>query len=793
VLAISLIAGVGWAQEEPTEEAAAEEVAQEGEQAQDQQEVFIEEIVVTARKTSESINDIPLTMRAFTADDLKAQGVESVDGVAELTPGLVISNYQGFRDEAGLKFRGMDVGTQDRTAQGSSAFIDGVYLPGSSQWLNMENLERSEVVKGPQSAFYGRNVFGGAINLITKKPTPDFAGDASLTYGSNERIHVNAGVGGPISDKFWYRVFGRYYDYGGAFDNPVPDSETLGSEGTKSISGALSFTPGPSSEFTLRLLYTENDDGPASIVFFPSSILNCGPFETDGVSGDKPYYCGTLSPDLANDVGYDTTVEDVPGATWPKDDFGLERSFYLASFDFDLVLGSGNTTLSSLTSYLEDDVINMGDFTGTKNLLWWYDNTDTLFSQELRVNGSTNHFDWLVGGYYLDAEYVDNGNNFGCAGGDTLVFGYLPLCNFFGWPDIRGYFAPNAGPPVKINNQALFGSLTWRASDSVSLSAEARYASEELDEGNVVNIVDGSTVNLNDTFDSFSPRVILNWSPTPDAMLYASVAQGNKSGNFNSDFAREVGTDCQAEFTAEHGIGLSVPEEKMLNYEAGWKQTFSGGRHTFNAAGYYMDWTDQQFRSFVNLVDTNCDGVVDENDEFQIDGLISAGKSEIIGAEFYYSGWFSRFFNLTASYNYNQTEYLEFEDTEYGRTFGTRDASGQEMPRSPNDAATLGLLFRLPVFGSWEFFANSTTVYTGGSWTWAHNLATTGSSTRTAIRTGFENDRWVFTAWVENVTDDDTIMWNRRFTDFGGFPFQNGFWSGLARPREYGATIRLRF
>lgn len=794
VVLMGLLAGPVMAQEAPAE--AAEEVQQAVEEAPQAQQAAadrtIEEVIVTARKQQETLDSVPLTVRAFTAEDIRQQRVESVADIADLTPGLVIANYIGYRADPGLKFRGMDVGTESRTAQGASAYLDGIYLPGSSLFLPMENLERTEVVKGPQSAFYGRSSFGGAVNLITKGPSAEWKGDFSGIVGTNERVELNAGIGGPLSEEWSFRAFGRYYDYGGGWDNPVAGSETLGAQNSLDGSFSIGFQPSDRSTFTLRTLYAKDDDGAGATIFWPSSILNCGPFSQDGQTGTSRYFCGELSPDIARPVGFDTSVVDVPGSNWPKDDFGLERDFLYTSFDFEISLGDGNVTLSSNTGYLVDETILVDDFTGSGRMLWWYHNKDTLISQELRINGGSDRLDWLVGAYYLDAEYEDLGNGFGCGDPNARIFGVRPFCpTILGVANVRGAFADITSPPKTIENMALFGAVTWRVSDTVSLAAEGRFASESISEGSIENLVDGSEVTLEGDFNSFSPRAILEWQATQDGMLYASVAQGNKSGNFNADFARDVGPGCRDAFSQEYGFGLEVPEEKLLNYELGWKQNFKRGRHRFNVAGYYMDWTDQQYRGFVNLVDTNCDGVVDENDEFQVDYLASAGKSEIKGAELFYTGWLSNIFNLTLSYNYNKTEYLEFFDDSYGRVFGSRDASGKEMPRSPNHAATLGLMLRLPVTDRWDFMARADAVYSGSAWAWAINLAETGDSLRANFRTGVESDRWALSAWVENLTDEDVVLSSRRFTDFSNL--QTGFWGGLPRPREYGVTVRYKF
>ena len=143
-------------------------------------ELELEEIVVTARKIGESIQDIPLSITAFTSEDIKAQAITDIEDIAKFTPGLHMSNHLGSRNDPSLKFRGMDYNLSVRDQQLSSAFLDGVYIPGSSQAVSMNDIERVEVVKGPQSAFFGRATFGGAVNFITKTPGNGWAGDAQL-------------------------------------------------------------------------------------------------------------------------------------------------------------------------------------------------------------------------------------------------------------------------------------------------------------------------------------------------------------------------------------------------------------------------------------------------------------------------------------------------------------------------------------------------------------------------------------------------------------------------------------
>jgi outer membrane receptor protein involved in Fe transport len=778
-----MIAVGAWAQE-AEQEPQTEPEPQAGQQAEEPASVISEELTVTSRKTEELLDDIPLTIRAFTSEEMQAVGIDSIEAIANNTPGLHISNYLATRDDPSLRFRGMSVETSDRFAQNASAFVDGVYLPRTSQWISMEDVERVEVVKGPQSAFFGRSTFGGAVNLITKTPTMYRAGDISLTAGENGRQDVDLGISGPLGDKGAYRFFGRYYSYDGGWENNFP-GETLG--GQETIAGSLAFTATPSDSTLLkfRYLYSEDDDGPGAFVFWDSTIPNCGPF-----GGTSPYYCGELTISQAIPIGYDTSVEPAPLANWPKSDFGLAREIDLATFNLDW--SGQKVSVSSQTSYLKEASQKMEDFTGDGTLIQYYDNEDTLVSEELRLTGTTQRFSWLAGLYYLDGEYENLEDGFGCQ--DTYFFQdlpFLPGCPIIlGLPQVRGAFDLSSGPTVTVENTALFGSLTFQASDKVAVSLEARAAQEKLDYGQGILAEDGVFNQLEGEFDSFTPRLILDYKPSPDSTWYLNIARGNTPGKFNDDMASMAAPAIEA-FSQQYGASLEVPEQKMWDYDVGWKGVFGGGAHRVHVAAYYMDWSDLWLRQFVQFFDTNADGVVDTNDELQIDYDTTAGSSDITGFEVYYSGRPSDYLDLVMSYNYNDAEYTEFLNNEYAAVFGTRDASGRTHPRSPKSSVVLSLAFQHPMGDAdWEYFIRADGTFTGSSYTWAHNLAENGDATRANLRIGFENDRYRITLWMNNVTDDDTVAAIRRFSDMSNF--QTAFWGGLPMPREAGLTFRVK-
>lgn len=756
--------------------------------AQDDPQLEIEEITVTARKIEESLSDIPLTITAFSAEDIEQAGIQSVDDIANFTPGLHINNYLGVRDDPGLRFRGMDNGTRTRFLQNSSAFIDGIYLPGSAQLVPLDDVAQVEVVKGPQSAFFGRATFGGAVNFITRTPGDEFAGRVSGTLAENGHEELTASVEGPlVGDWLKGRISARTYDYDGAYTNAVSGGD-LGAQSTDSVSATL-VAEFANFDAKLHYLYARDEDGPSNARVIGSSVNNCGPFTQDGLTGTRDYYCGILDEDTFGVPGFDTTV-DGPGG-WPESQFGLDRFTNLINLTLNFALG--DYTLTTTSGYFTENTSNMSDFSGTfeGNLLSYSYNNDKVFSQEVRLASPRDQrLTWQVGAYYLDANYL-GGGGFGCATEDYIVFGFLNGCNLFIFPGaVRGDFDISDSAPNLVENTAIFGAVGFAVTEQLTLSLEARYADDEIDRGTTVD-GDGTTLNLSDSFSSFTPRFIVDYKPTENTTIYFNYAEGTKPGTFNDDIA-DLTEAARQSVLEQFGIPLAIEEEELKNAELGIKTVFADNRMALQAAIYRGDWTNQQFRQSLQNVDTNGDGVVDGDDEVQLDVIGQAGESTIEGVEIALQALVTERWNIDASYNWNQTEYEVFNDDPYSQVFGSPDASGKRQPRSPEHSAVLSSTYRIPMGDrGMNWFVRGDAQYNSTSYTWAHNLAETGDYTVVNLRGGIEADNWRVTLFVNNLNDNNSIRAVRRFTDL--FTFQTGYYGSLPRPREVGLTASINF
>ena len=774
------------------------------------QELALEEIVVTARKRDESIQDIPLSVAAFSSEQLREQQITDVEDILQFVPGVHMSNHTANRNNPAIRFRAIDPPSSVRQSQTSSAFVDGVYLPGTTQWLSMNDIERVEVVKGPQSAFFGRATFGGAINFISRTPGDEFNGDINLIVGDSGRADLWVSGEGPlIEDRLYLRASGRFYTYDGAWKNEHPTGGDLGAQTTNAGSVTLYATPTDDLSIKLRHVRTTDDDGLAVQFLVKGENNNCGPFTTNGVTGSATYYCGTLSRDLiSNGVSIDTSpVAD----TVYKDDMGLDRTTELTSLNIDWDIGG--YTLSSVTGQYREDTEEMRELL-TDELLVYLKWKDESWSQELRLSSPQDkRLRWMVGAYYLDLTYGKDGSSgFPCPG-------IGPWCRNFATGETytrggRGSFGVNPTVAEGVENQALFGSVAYDITEQLTVSLEFRYEEETLANASSVTQeampldpadpigtaqpFGGAEVDLSADFEAELPRLIVDYKLSDNTLLYASYSKGNNPGGFNPEVIQMEPTVAFPAFFASEGIGYQVLQAELDAWEFGGKHTFAGGKGYLNGAVYIMEWGNQRFRGFTQSVDSNGDGLFIEGSD-RLGGQIdynSNGSTDIWGFELAGAWAFNENWLGSFSYNYNSSEIQVYQDAVNRRVYGSGDASGLEVARSPDHAAAFALDFNMPAENIWqgdgEWFARWDAWYQSSTWTWVVNLAKTQAAVLHNLRGGWRNDRYSVTLWVENLTDDDSVLSSQRTT--GSFLTRTlGYQLTLPEPRTYGLTLAASF
>ncbi len=520
------------------------------------------EIVVTARGREERLQTVPLAINVLSGDQLRDQGVKSLADLATVTPGLTFQDLNGAY--AAPTLRGVAQVDQMGPQGNVGVFIDGVYLNNRSALaFDQYEIGRIEVVKGPQSASYGRNTFAGAINYVTVAPSIDkVAGYAQATLGNYGRHEGKASINLPISENMAVRVFGGYSEFGGTILNERSGKRLDG--WNDRWSAGASFMALLSDQWTLNLygVHSETANDQPALASLPVSANNCG--GTSIVNGNpiNTFLCGTVKApktvNLNDTIGYGLTGES--NIVYGK-----------LAFDGDTV------NLLGVVSYTEGKYGMLFDTSGDPSLI----NVplNGTLSRQLFTNSATEaSSDWNFG---LEASSATQGplswkvgmNHFRSSVSDGLTLGFQPL----GEPNALPEVFSSRGGTLKTTGFGVYGSLGYEFSPQFNVLAELRYS---VDDQTYIGRGSVAAARGKQSFSYASPRFSANWKPNDDLLVYATAARGLKTGGFNSN--------------AANTSFFSYGAETNWTYEAGVKSTLLGGRLIANLNGFYVDWRDLQ-------------------------------------------------------------------------------------------------------------------------------------------------------------------------------------------------------
>lgn len=744
--------------------------AQEAESAISSQ---LEEIVVTARKRAQSIQDVPLAISAFDSQELVAAGFEDIIDVSKASPGLFIETINGIpaRTDTAPRFRGITFDADSPLRRTASIFVDGLIVSGGIQSIGVQGLERVEIIKGPQSALFGRNTFSGAINYITKDPADEFKGQVSFDVASRNEFKVGASVEGPLSDTIGARLNFSQSDKEGHYDNAIVDGQTLGDEESRSIGGVLNFQP--SESFSLKLrgnVYEDSDSHSAVIRSAGFAEHNFGGFPLPGGGTTETAFQGTVRVPNADEIGLNTdratfdrilgiARNDAQGRTIGFNDLtfddldgaGLYREGTRFSIDARYEFAN-DLELAVLAGANEDEFIVFNDFDASPG--FGFNTTggrkveDTSFEVRLSSLGGDSRFNWSVGANYVDVETAAIGGFF-----DGVLGFWFP--GIFSDPSIES--AETVG---------IFGSIDYRINDALTLIVEARYQEDEISDA-AVN--DGLAVPISPTtFESTLPRFLLQYQPNENSLFYVSYSEGNLPGGFNPEVG-ELDAAQLAEFNQlVPGVTTAFDEETLSNIEFGWKQTTIDGRLAFNLAAFYMERTDQIFSAFqlvsdptqvngVRTVAFSDNGATSDITGFELDGTLNVNSA----------------FSISGTLGYTNAKIESFPEGansgDFTAVFGPdANVEGQRSPRFPEWTASLSTNYERPVSfagGEQSWYLRSDLYYTGEFFDENTNLAEIDSAIDVNLRTGLRGESWTLEAYVSNLFEEDTPVAGNNLAD----------------------------
>ncbi|HVV34241.1 MAG TPA: TonB-dependent receptor [Vitreimonas sp.] len=738
-----------------------------------------EEIVVTAQKREQALNDVGMTITAFNAQTLANQGVNDVTQLVRIVPGL--SFFTTTTATPVYSLRGVGFNESSLAAYPAiSIYQDEIPLPFPAMAAQAGlDPQRVEILRGPQGTLFGQNSTAGAINYVTARPTESFDAAADISASSFDTYEVNGHISGPLSDTLRARLSIDSL-HGGPWQKSYVSGDTLGERDRDAA----------------RLLVDWDASARLHVSFNLNGWLDRSEPTAAQLVGITPGTPAAVDPDL---LTYpllprnDDRLADWSSAWGNR----AHDTFWQAAAraDYDFVNGMRFTSITSYADYERDQ---RADLDGTALSI-----TDSAvqghiqsFFEELRLsNSGTERLRWIAGLNYGHDKVYDN-DLFGfvdASGGRAFGFGYA------------GFFSDQ-----EMSNYAAFGNVEYDLTRDLTFKVGARYTRADRDLNGMCSydtgdggaaaaftyiaqlfdptapaIAPGQCFTLNPaTFraglftsqlneDNTSWRLGLDYHLTQNTLLYFNIAQGYKAGGFPT---------VQASFTSQY---VPVTQESVLDYEAGIKTTLWDGRLSFDAAAFYYDYSDKQVRAKV------LDPIFGP-----LEALQNIPRSEVSGFEFALAARPVDHLTLGLSATYLDAKITEFTGVNAAGILA--DFSGAPMPYTPKWQIVANADYEWPVMNNISAFVGGNVTYhsstyagigtdsiPGGTGT-DLNLAISGYTTLD-LRAGFssDNDRWRLTFWGHNVTDEyywvNTVRLNDVVVRYPGMP------------ATYGVTLSLKY
>ena len=812
----------------------------------------LEEIVVVARKREESLQEVPISIATFSQEDLMVQGIDSLEDIARQSAGIIFDKGFGPQDVR-VVMRGL---SPTRGRPNVAVLLDDVDISGeairtagSSLTVNprLIDVERIEIVRGPQSALYGRSAFGGAIHYVTRRPSAERHGQISIDVSAEGKRELTASASGPVSDNFFVGFNAAAWSEDGFYQNTITGADVGGQEGIgATITAALDISD--STRLTARVEVTDDEFGPAASTASRQRTFLAAPREGSGVvwsplaaGVDQPFgpvasideLTLTLSPDPR-------TGKDYPGTTRE-----VLRGHLRAEFEFSRALLTTITHVGSVESTQHFDSQRIGDASapvafgssvaGETN----FETETDLFSQEIRLSSTGDGpWTWVVGGLYWAEDTHQDEYSVTC-----IMTSFRPPfsldrtlpMNCGHWMSRIGTAVPGVAHPWDrdISHSSVYGLVDWQFTDAWDIGFEARYVSEELDvsgphSSTLITNLFGPPIppqlaplffapragpqNTDQVDDSYVvPKLVLRYRPSDEQTWYGSISQGVKPAGI-STLVGPQGYDNPEVYRFD--------AEEITVYEIGWKTSWMDNRLRVNGAAFYQDFSDKQLTT--QYLPPGPNAVLGSRPE-------NASAAKITGIELDVTAVLTDNLTMNWGYTWLDSEYDEYNKlsssisdavrggtcelvTLGGNTTCLVDLTGNEIEDVPQHQLFAGISWRSPMANGGEFMVDFDVQYQGSRWEAEWNLLEIESYMLADLRVGVSRGPWTAMAYVSNLLDDDTmrsalsapdfagigvVIWPGRFTPRGGPVFTQLFPNSTniyyPDPREFGLRASYTF
>jgi iron complex outermembrane receptor protein len=790
----------------------------------------LEEVVITALKREQSLQEAPATITVFDAQRIEEAGITSMRDYVGLTSNMTLMETQN-NAFAFVNIRGL---SQIRNVDPTVAVVvDGVLSTTSLSFSqDLYDIRQIEVLKGPQGALYGRNATGGAINITTKPPSDELEASVKAGYGNGENKSASAVVSGPVAgNALLGRLVAGYQDAQGWRDN-VATGEKADPYENRTVAGKLVWQPREELTLDLRLSWADTESTGSQFIANAPNFVSGFPGLAQWPANGSATPIASLPASIRNLVGDPNNTSVKHQGNEPGMD---DREATVATLKLDWQTGFG--TLTSLTSYDELDHVTVAEqfayypfvqvagtpgagthpaavvvpasaatlaaFGTGQNLVFGQNRFHEAVSQELRITSPEDQrLRWITGVYYVQTDLdvmVSINNDFGQGfveqrtspniGGinPTVTWSQrflAPLIPVVGVPAALA-LNPNSNPSALAYNfdsnhntaYAAFGQLNYDLRDDLELSLALRYDRDERELTikapdqflPVFPFPSGRSGDVRKrSFDSVQPKVTLSWNPKEQWTLYGTYAEGFRSGGFNLS---GVSAGTQALIAAgvpglPLGVEDSFDQEDTQGIELGFKAAMLGGQLRFDSALFYTE-VENAF-TFVFVA------------PFTAQTTRNIREAEIRGAE--------------ASLAWLATDRLELDvgvgllDTEITASSwvgaGGISIIGKKLPQNPDSTLNVGVGYHAPLAGRHEWFARVDYQRLGEVFWEPENFVARDPLNLLDFRGGIRSaSGWELVGWVKNATDED---WIQEEANPNGIVY-------YGKPRQYGVEVTYRF
>ena len=697
------------------------------------------DIVVTATRSAESLSKVAASISAVSADDLSAGGIKDVASLSSAIPNLSVGDQFGVNR---IFIRGIGLTSIDLGADGGVAFLqDGAQIARpAAQLSGFYDLERVEVLRGPQGTLYGRGATAGAINLITKRPSDTLDGYARISYGNYDAIALEGAVGGPISgDRLMVRVAGKY-DRRDGYGKNLFTGKDIDNRDAYAFRGSLLAKAGENVEILLSGEYFHEDDSNYAFHYFGPTVA---PENALGsLLGGQSLFT------FAASQGKTASLRDIYSDQEPL------NKRHGSSFTGTIDWTPGDWNVKSITSYHNFVRFNRDDLDASNVNMFGqnnYDERSNSFSQEFVGTYKGEKFDLLVGAMYFDEELF----------GSVRV----PLTNLailFNLPantfDSFNYLQSGT---VNIQAYGAYAQGSFALSDKLKLAAGGRFSHEKRKGVGSFEFLGAVPTDKSKSWDAFTPTVSLNYQANDNTLAYATVTRGFKSGVINVGSRNDV-----------------INPEFVWSYELGLKTTSSDNKLQANVAAFYMDYSDLQ----VGFVDAS-----------SVVTTVNAASARNYGLEVELRARPAPGLTLEVFGTYLNAKYREFVSGDYRQAFAQVDLAGNRLSNAPEFSFRAGGDYDIPIGGSGKLNLRADINWQDRVYFTEFNNADATQAPYALINAGLKytsaDDRWTIDVWGRNLANK-LVLTNNIITA----PLFNSVRVGsVAPPRTYGVTVGVNF